>query len=71
MTHLVSILQNLMCLKIVEYRNLVYVLDKSILKDFIFEAKISFDFLYGTIIGCDQKEVDSKHVLLFLKLNTI
>ena len=50
MIHLVSILQNLMCLKIVEYKILVIVLDKS--KGFYnFEAKTSFlFFLYGKVI---------------------
>ena len=51
MVHLVSILQNLMCLKIVEYKILVQVLDKSIEKDFItLKPKQVFDFLYGTAI---------------------
>ena len=68
LVHLVSILQDSMCLKIVEYKILVQVLDKSIQKDFNnFEAKTSFCFSvwYSYCFhGYNQREVGPTHVLL-------
>ena len=51
MFHLVTILQNLMCIKIVEYKILDQALDKSILNDFIaLKPKQVYVFLYSTVI---------------------
>ena len=53
--HLVIILQNLMCIKIVEYKILEQALDKSIKNDFIndfiaLKPKQVYVFLYSTVI---------------------
>ena len=51
MLHLVIILQNLMCIKIVEYKILEQALDKSIYNDFIaLKPKQAYVFLYSTVI---------------------
>ena len=51
MFHLVIILQNLMCIKIVEYKILEQALDKSIQNDFIaLKPKQVYVFLYSTVI---------------------
>ena len=51
MFNLVIILQNLMCIKIVEYKILEQALDKSIQNDFIaLKPKQVYVFLYSTVI---------------------